>query len=60
MAVVLAAGGTVTEAAWMANRAAQIEVGKPGVATVSAVELRADLIRALDIPLRQAQTNRQT
>jgi len=60
MAVVLAAGGTVTEAAWMANRAAQIEVGKPGVATVSAAELRADLIRALDIPLRQAQTNRQT
>ena len=41
VAVVLAAGGTVTEAAMLANHAAAIEVGKAGVATVSPDELRA-------------------
>jgi len=40
VAVVLAAGGTVEEAALLANHAAAIEVGKPGVATVSPDELR--------------------
>jgi D-beta-D-heptose 7-phosphate kinase/D-beta-D-heptose 1-phosphate adenosyltransferase len=40
-AVVLAAGGTPTEAAILANHAAAIEVGKAGVATVSPDELRA-------------------
>lgn len=39
VAVVLAAGGSVEEAALMANHAAAIEVGKPGVATVSPEEL---------------------
>ena len=41
VAVVLAAGGTPTEAAILANHAAAIEVGKAGVATVSPDELRA-------------------
>ena len=41
VAVVLAAGGTATEAAILANHAAAVEVGKPGVATVSPDELRA-------------------
>lgn len=40
VSVVLAAGGTVEEAALLANHAAAIEVGKPGVATVSPDELR--------------------
>ena len=39
VAVVLAAGGTIGEAALLANHAAAIEVGKPGVATVSPDEL---------------------
>ena len=39
VAVVLAAGGSAEEAALMANHAAAIEVGKPGVATVSPDEL---------------------
>jgi D-beta-D-heptose 7-phosphate kinase/D-beta-D-heptose 1-phosphate adenosyltransferase len=39
VAVVLAAGGSVEEAALMANHAAAIGVGKPGVATVSREEL---------------------
>jgi D-beta-D-heptose 7-phosphate kinase/D-beta-D-heptose 1-phosphate adenosyltransferase len=41
LAVALAAGATMTEAALLANHAAGIEVGKAGVATVSADELRA-------------------
>jgi D-beta-D-heptose 7-phosphate kinase/D-beta-D-heptose 1-phosphate adenosyltransferase len=40
VAVALAAGATVEEAAVLANYAAGIEVGKAGVATVSADELR--------------------
>jgi rfaE bifunctional protein kinase chain/domain len=39
LAVALAAGATMTEAAILANHAAGIEVGKAGVATVSADEL---------------------
>lgn len=39
LAVALAAGASVTEAAIMANHAAGIEVGKAGVATVSPEEL---------------------
>jgi bifunctional ADP-heptose synthase (sugar kinase/adenylyltransferase) len=35
LAVALAAGATITEAAILANHAAGIEVGKAGVATVS-------------------------
>ena len=38
-AVILGAGGTVTEAAVLANHAAALEVGKSGVATVSAEEI---------------------
>ena len=41
LAVALAAGATLTEAAVLANHAAAIEVGKAGVATVSPAELRA-------------------
>jgi D-beta-D-heptose 7-phosphate kinase/D-beta-D-heptose 1-phosphate adenosyltransferase len=40
LAVALAAGATVEEAAVLANHAAGIEVGKLGVATVSPAELR--------------------
>ena len=40
VAVALAAGATMREAATLANVAAGIEVGKPGVATVSPQELR--------------------
>ncbi|MBI4544891.1 MAG: D-glycero-beta-D-manno-heptose-7-phosphate kinase [Gemmatimonadetes bacterium] len=40
LAVALAAGATIVEAALLANHAAGIEVGKAGVATVSADELR--------------------
>jgi D-glycero-beta-D-manno-heptose-7-phosphate kinase len=40
LAVMVAAGATVPEAATVANCAAAIEVGKPGVATVSPEELR--------------------
>jgi len=43
VALVLAAGGTATEAALLANEAAAIEVGKAGVATVSGAELRKHL-----------------
>jgi D-glycero-beta-D-manno-heptose-7-phosphate kinase len=39
MAVVMAAGGTVLEAAVLANHAAAVEVGKAGVATVSPGEI---------------------
>lgn len=41
IAVALAAGATIAEAAVLANHAAGIEVGKAGVATVSPAELRA-------------------
>jgi rfaE bifunctional protein kinase chain/domain len=41
VAVALAAGATMEEAAVVANLAAGIEVGKPGVATVTPDELRA-------------------
>ena len=41
VAVALAAGASVAEAAILANHAAAIEVGKAGVATVSPEELRA-------------------
>jgi D-glycero-beta-D-manno-heptose-7-phosphate kinase len=47
VATMLAAGATIREAAWLANHAAAIEVGKPGVATVSPDELRAH-VRAHD------------
>jgi D-glycero-beta-D-manno-heptose-7-phosphate kinase len=40
VAVALAAGATMREAATLANAAAGIEVGKPGVATVTPRELR--------------------
>ena len=43
VAVALAAGATMQEAAVLANLAAGIEVGKPGVATVTPDELRAML-----------------
>jgi D-beta-D-heptose 7-phosphate kinase/D-beta-D-heptose 1-phosphate adenosyltransferase len=39
LALVLAAGGTPTEAAIIANFAAGVEVGKPGAATVSPDEV---------------------
>lgn len=41
VAVALAAGATMQEAAVLANLAAGIEVGKPGVAVVTPAELRA-------------------
>jgi D-beta-D-heptose 7-phosphate kinase/D-beta-D-heptose 1-phosphate adenosyltransferase len=41
LAVALAAGATIEEAAVLANLAAGIEVGKPGVATVSPAEILA-------------------
>jgi D-glycero-beta-D-manno-heptose-7-phosphate kinase len=44
LALALAAGATVTEAAVLANYAAAIEVTKPGVATVSPDEIR-ELVR---------------
>ena len=43
LAVALAAGATIDEAAVLANLAAGIEVGKPGVAVVTPDELRAML-----------------
>src|SRR5690606_36815493 len=43
VAVALAAGATIEEAAVLANHAAGVEVGKAGVATVSPDELRAAL-----------------
>lgn len=46
IAVALAAGATPVEAAVLANHAAGIEVGKAGVATVSAAELR-EVVRDL-------------
>lgn len=44
VAVSLAAGATMPEAALLANHAAGIEVGKAGVATVTADELRTSLL----------------
>lgn len=41
VATALAAGGTATEAAELANHAAAVEVGKAGVATVSPSEIKA-------------------
>jgi D-beta-D-heptose 7-phosphate kinase/D-beta-D-heptose 1-phosphate adenosyltransferase len=41
VAATLAVGGTVAEAAWLANLAAGIEVGKQGTATVSPSEVLA-------------------
>ncbi len=46
LAVALAAGATIEEAAILANFAAGIEVAKPGVATVTPDELRAMLAAA--------------
>ena len=43
VALALAAGATIEEAALIANLAAGIEVGKPGVAVVTPDELRAEL-----------------
>ncbi|HET9948256.1 MAG TPA: bifunctional ADP-heptose synthase [Longimicrobiales bacterium] len=43
VAVALAAGATVDEAAQLANHAAALEVAKPGVQTVSAQEILDDL-----------------
>lgn len=43
VAVALAAGAEMAEAAVLANVAAGIEVGKPGVATVSPAELREEV-----------------
>jgi D-beta-D-heptose 7-phosphate kinase/D-beta-D-heptose 1-phosphate adenosyltransferase len=43
VAVALAAGATVTEAAALANHAAAVEVGRPGVQTVTPAEIRAHL-----------------
>jgi D-glycero-beta-D-manno-heptose-7-phosphate kinase len=48
VAVALATGATVREAAFLANCAAAIEVTKPGVATVSPEELRG-FIRELSV-----------
>jgi rfaE bifunctional protein kinase chain/domain len=46
LGVAIAAGATVREAAVLANFAAGIEVGKPGVATVSPEELRQAAVEA--------------
>ena len=48
IALALAAGGTIEEAAVLANYAAGIEVGKPGVATVSPDEIREAVEAAED------------
>jgi D-beta-D-heptose 7-phosphate kinase/D-beta-D-heptose 1-phosphate adenosyltransferase len=40
----LAAGATLEEAAWLANHAAGVVIGKVGTATVSAQELRHALL----------------
>jgi D-glycero-beta-D-manno-heptose-7-phosphate kinase len=48
LAVALAAGASITEAAILANHAAGIEVGKAGVATVSPDELLATLASAAE------------
>lgn len=48
VAVALAAGATIREAAVVANLAAGIGVGKAGVATVSPAEIREELLDLLD------------
>jgi rfaE bifunctional protein kinase chain/domain len=48
IAVALATGATIEEAALLANLAAAIEVGKPGVATVSPDEIREIVARQAD------------
>src|SRR5690606_25338604 len=50
VAVALAAGATPREAAVIANYAAGIEVGKPGVATVTPEELRAVVAARRPVP----------
>jgi D-beta-D-heptose 7-phosphate kinase/D-beta-D-heptose 1-phosphate adenosyltransferase len=50
VAVALAAGATMAEAAVLANHAAGIEVGKAGVATVSADELRTSMQTNRPVP----------
>jgi rfaE bifunctional protein kinase chain/domain len=50
VAVALAAGATMREAAVLANFAAGIEVGKPGVATVSPEELRNEVLEPRPAP----------
>ncbi|MGH7481650.1 MAG: bifunctional heptose 7-phosphate kinase/heptose 1-phosphate adenyltransferase, partial [Longimicrobiales bacterium] len=47
LGIVLAAGGTVAEAALLANHAAGVEVGKAGVATVTPAEILDALERVL-------------
>jgi D-beta-D-heptose 7-phosphate kinase/D-beta-D-heptose 1-phosphate adenosyltransferase len=46
LALATAAGASVAEAAWLANHAAGIVVGKFGAATVAPEELRADFSNA--------------
>ncbi|MDP9349483.1 MAG: PfkB family carbohydrate kinase, partial [Gemmatimonadota bacterium] len=50
LAVALAAGATIEEAAVLANLAAGIEVGKPGVATVTREEILALIAAPAGIP----------
>lgn len=45
-ALALASGAQLDEAAWLANHAAGVVIGKLGTATLSAAELRASLDRA--------------
>lgn len=52
LAVALAAGASITEAAILANHAAGIEVGKAGVATVSPDELLAMLALIGDVTVQ--------
>jgi len=42
-ALALASGAALDEAAWLANHAAGVVIGKLGTATLSAAELRASL-----------------
>jgi rfaE bifunctional protein kinase chain/domain len=51
LAVAMGAGADMREAAALANMAAGIEVGKPGVATVSPAELVASLAAEAPLPL---------
>ncbi|CAN5669182.1 hypothetical protein BH23GEM9_BH23GEM9_30590 [soil metagenome] len=51
LAVALASGASITEAAILANHGAGIEVGKAGVATVTAEELLATLALLGDVSL---------
>jgi len=56
LAVAIGAGATLAEAAVLANHAAGIEVGKPGVATVTPDELR-ELLRERTTPVAGAWAN---